>query len=242
MTQRIFLFVALGLLLAGGLASCKQLPWENYAQTGPDPNPKRMESPEAAAKSALEVLPQLLTAEQLKAGGFASAEELKNAELGRPLPFAVIGLDQLSREDSSLGKLLPPEPGSAGLIYPLNLGGEARYTIRVEAAGTQFQVAALGEREHLELLREATVSAQRRFGDSLASPAELRLLHLPGMNATFAAVKVGNTWWLLPDVNAPSRELGIERGQWYPAEKISPSLRRYAAILLESLKGQQLLR
>jgi hypothetical protein len=110
-----------------------------------------------SAESAVKKLRKLTTKENFKSMGFDSLDEVKSAELGKPLPVLIVRLDEL-RKYTPKGdpyKLLHPLPK---VIYGVTVKGEARCGVEVQKRDGKWEVSALGiagpARQYVEALKK----------------------------------------------------------------------------------------
>jgi hypothetical protein len=109
---------------------------------GPSPAPQSASSTEAA-KQGLETLRKLVNANNYRAMGFESLDELRSATLGDPLHVYLVRLDQLReyRPESDPDKLLT-DIGQE--LYPVVVGGAVRSSVLVAKEREHWSAVSFG--------------------------------------------------------------------------------------------------
>jgi hypothetical protein len=97
----------------------------------------------APAEQALKQLVQLATQDNFKTLGFESLEEVKDAELGRPLPVIMVRLDELReyKKGDDTYKLLHPIPK---VMYAVNVKGATRCGVEVQKRDGKWESSSFG--------------------------------------------------------------------------------------------------
>jgi len=109
------------------------------------------------AEKALKQLALLATEKNFKSLGFESLDEVRGAELGKPLPVIIVRLDELRefKPGDDPYAILHPIPK---VMYPVNVKGETRSGIEVEKFDGSWEAASLGmaatARRHAEALKK----------------------------------------------------------------------------------------
>lgn len=97
----------------------------------------------AEAQRALKQLEQLATRENFKSLGFESLEEVKQAQLGNPLPVIIVRLDELRayKDKADPYPLLHPIPK---VIYAVNVDGNVRSCVELEKLDGKWEGSSYG--------------------------------------------------------------------------------------------------
>lgn len=197
--MRSFLIVA-GLLL---LMGCSQ---EN-APKSPVPEPEK------AASDAVGILQKLVTDQNYKSFGFDSADEVKSAQLGQPLPVSVIGLDKLKNAQAGVApdSLLTQSPET---IYPVTVRGAVRSSVTIIHKAEGYAPASFGNAEIVKGL-----SRFRQAGNEF-------VLRIPAFNMYFLARRVENQVVLVPILDDP--RMKVKAGEAVPLPRLLELLRPLA--------------
>jgi hypothetical protein len=139
-TRTIIAIVALIIVVIVGYLILRQL------NVQPSQPPPQSDTSDAAAAQSLEVLRQLVTADNYQIMGFNSLEEVANAQLGQPLKLFRIQLDQLLTYAPESTDQPPVETLLVDVnrvMYPVTVNQEVRSSVAVEGVegkwiGTDF--------------------------------------------------------------------------------------------------------
>lgn len=191
-TSALFLFVA----------GCR----ENQQPQKPQPPAS---SPKEAASSAIQTLQQAVTAQNFRALGFESADEVKRAALGQPLTQFDIGLDQLKsyKEGANVNSLLS---ASADTIFPVTVNGQVRSAVIVSKREGGYVPATFGRAE--------IVKALSRFRQQ---PDDF-VIRIPALNMYFVGRRVENHVLMTPIIDDP--RIILKTGAAMPAEEVLKQL------------------
>jgi hypothetical protein len=135
----------------------------------------------APAEQALKQLAQLVNMENFKTLGFDTLEEVKDAELGRPLPIIMVRLDELReyKKGDDPYKLLHPIPK---VMYAVNVKGATRCGVEVQKRDGKWESSSFG-----------IAGPARHYADAVKkqameeSAASLFIIKVPALNQTYLA-------------------------------------------------------
>jgi hypothetical protein len=133
----------------------------------------------APAEKALKQLRDLATKENFKSLGFDSLEEVASAELGTPLPLALVRLDELReyKPKDEAYKLLHPLPK---VVYGVVVKGEPRCGLEVQQRDGKWETSALGlagpARQYVQALKKQAEKDQATV---------FFIIKVPALNETY---------------------------------------------------------
>lgn len=147
---------------------------------------------QAPARQAVQELAELATSDNFKSLGFNSLDEVKKAELGKPLPVVIVKLDELRdyKEGDDAYKLLHPIPK---VMYAVNVQGETRSGVEVEKQDGQWHASSFGAtplaRRHAEALKKQAAKdrAETFF-----------IIKVLALNRMYLAYQNDKGAWLIP--------------------------------------------
>jgi len=175
------------------------------------PPPPAMPQASEAASHALGVLRQLVTAENYRAMGFDSPDEVRQAEVGDPLPVANIELEDLRKYQ--------PGPDPASLIketnqtvYPVTVNGAVKSSLTLVKTATGYEPAAFGNSDVAKRL-----GRYRQAGGPKAI-----VVRVPALNFYFVGQQTPEGLVLTPIVSDP--RLRLAEGQPVAAEQVLTEL------------------
>lgn len=199
--MRVLVVLTLGILL---MTSCSK------PQNTPQPPAQQ---PQQAATNALAVLQKLVNDQNYKNLGFQSLDEVKQAQLGKPMEVFNLGLDKLKTYQAGQdpNSMLTP---SAETIYPVTVGGAVRTGVTIVHKEQGYEPSSFGNADIVKGL------ANYRQGESDF------VIRVPAFNMYFVARRVETRLVLVPIVNDP--RLKVEPGQATPVEVVIDQLRPYA--------------
>ncbi|MBI5352660.1 MAG: hypothetical protein HZB50_08505 [Chloroflexi bacterium] len=180
-------------------------------QAGPDSGSNGESSgppskdPQAAAEQALTVFQQLVNADNFKAMGFESVEEIKSAQLGQPLTVFRVPLDKLQ----SFSKDQNPEDllvDVGRVIYPVTFKEQVRSSIAVEGAGQEWRATDYGSPNLIRALTQFT-----------QSPTDF-IVQVPAFSLYFIAQRSDSGLVLTPIID--DVRFGLKAGEAIPASVI----------------------
>jgi hypothetical protein len=198
-----FLSLAGGLLLLFIIVGCRGS--ENPKPSSPQPD--------QAASDAMGVLQKLVNDQNYRAMGFDSVDQVKQAQLGRPLVVFNIGLDQLKsyQTGTNANSLLSK---SSETIYPVTVNGQVKSSITiVQKKEGGYQPASFGNAEVIKNL------SRYRSSEQAANDFVVRVLAL---NMYFLGKQVDNRTFLTPIIEDP--RLKLRPGEALPAEIVVQQL------------------
>ncbi len=174
--------------------------------------------PQEAASNAIGVLQKLVTDQNYRSFGFESADEVKEAQLGQPLPISTIGLDKLKSAQSGAepNSLLTTSPET---IYPVTVRGNVRSGVTVVHKGAGYEPASFGNAE--------IVKALSRYRQKEAAGNEF-VVRVPAFNMYYLARRVENQLILVPIVDDP--RLKVKAGESVPLQRLLEELRPLADV------------
>jgi hypothetical protein len=187
--------IGLALLLAAGCA-------RQESQVKPPPPAS---DPQSAATTALDTFRQLVNAQNYRTLGFESADEVKSATLGAPLPVYNIGLEQLKafKPETDANSLLA---SSAETVYPVVAAGQVRSSVTVIKAEGGYKPASFGNAEIVKAL-----SQYRGEGDSF-------VVRVPALSLYFIGRRADGKLTLTPIAEDP--RIKARPGEALPAGEI----------------------
>jgi len=174
--------------------------------TAESPKPPARE-PQQAASTALGVLQQFVTASNYQAMGFASAGEVKGAQLGSPLNLYNIGLDALRSYETStdVNKLLVLSNES---VYPVTVGGEVKSSVSIVKLENGYQVSSFGNAK--------AIASLARFRQ--AAPSDEFIVRVPALNIQFLGRRLEGRVLLVPTME--DSRLKVAVGEAVPLDVV----------------------
>jgi hypothetical protein len=168
--------------------------------------------PQEAASNAIGVLQKLVTAENYRSFGFESADEVKEAQLGQPLPVSTIGLDKLKSSQSGAepNSLLATSPET---IYPVIVRGNVRSGVTIVHKAAGYEPASFG---NAEIVKALSRYRQGQSGNEF-------VVRIPAFNMYYLARRVENQLILVPIVDDP--RLKVKAGEAVPLQRLLVELR-----------------
>ena len=178
---------------------------------GETPKPPSSQ-PQQAATDALGVLQKLVNQQNYRAMGFDSVDEVKQAQLGQPLPTFNIGLDQLKgyQTGANANSFLTQ---NSETIYPVTVNGQVKSSVTVVQKAGGYEPSSFGNAEIVKAL------SRYRTGENAANDFVVRV---PALNMYFLAKRVENRLFLTPIVDDPRLKLKV--GEEVPAEIVLEQL------------------
>ncbi|MCZ7541545.1 MAG: hypothetical protein M5U29_16855 [Anaerolineae bacterium] len=176
----------------------------------PDKEPPGQDTAQLAAEEALKTLEKLVTAENYAAMGFASLDEVAQAQLGVPMTVYRVQLDHLR-------EYTPGETDPVALLvdvsrqlYPVTVGEEVRSSVAVEESrevwrGTDFGAPGLMK----------ALSQYRQSDDDFA-------VHVGFLGLYFVGQRNEDGLWLTPLLDDP--DLGFVAGEPLAVEEVFRAL------------------
>lgn len=164
-----------------------------------------------AASGALGVLRQLVTAQNYRAMGFDSLEEVSRAKLGQPLNVNNIGLDRL-REYQPGGnpeELLSP---AADIVYPVVVDGAVKSSLTIVKKDGGYASSAFGNAD----------VAKRLWRYQPAATPDTFIVRVPALSIYFVGQRTSAGLLLTPIVSDP--RLRIPEGKPLPADLVLAQL------------------
>jgi hypothetical protein len=171
MRSSILVFVSAGLCLLSGLSPPRKILTEQAERYAKESRP--------TAQNALKQFEELVNGENFREQGFETAEEVKSAELGRPLPVVVIQLNEL-REYKPGDDPYPLMHMVHRVIYPVMVKGQVRSGLEVHEKDGQWQPSSFGLAE--SVVRYATARERHSAGDQTTS---YFLVKVPALNEIY---------------------------------------------------------
>jgi hypothetical protein len=107
-----------------------------------------------AAKDALTDFAELVTESNFASLGFASLEEVKDAELGQPLPVAMVRLDELQKYKDGDDPYALVHP-SHRVVYPVLVKGQVRSGIELHEKDGKWLATTFGLANSVKLYAQA---------------------------------------------------------------------------------------
>lgn len=200
--------------------------------------------PENAASKAFADLGKLITDENSQNFGFTSPEELKQAQLGKPMQIHYVKFDMLVNFKSS-----NPFPSmfekTKGYMFPILIEGKSKAVIIVTGEGDEWHISSI-EKDNYdhEMLKSKKLmdfipnASKVKMGpqtvDSSAvdtlkemkPKGKFSLVIVPGLGYELAAYNEDEKWNLMPLENYP--EGGILKGEVKSARQTMPRISAYA--------------
>lgn len=166
-------------------------------------------NPTEAATSAIRTFQQAVTAQNYRALGFESVDEVKTASLGPPLSQFDIGLDQLKsyKEGADANSLLS---ASSETIFPVTVNGQVRSSVIVSKREAGYVPATFG--------RADIVKALSRYREQ---PNDFAV-RVPALNMYYVGRRVENRLFLVPI--AEDTRTNLKPGVPLPAEDVLKQL------------------
>jgi hypothetical protein len=176
-----------------------------------EPKPPAQQ-PQEAATNAIGVLQKLVNQQNYKSLGFQSLDEVRQAQLGQPMPVYNLGLDKLKsyQAGEDPNSLLTP---SAETIYPVTVGGSVRTGVTIVHKERGYEPSSFGNADIVKRL-----SAYRQNEADVA-------VRIPAFNMYFVGRHVETRVVLVPIVSDP--RLKVQAGEATPLEVVVDQLRPY---------------
>jgi hypothetical protein len=104
---------------------------------------KMVDESRKPAEAALKQFAKLVNKDNFKSLGFKSVDEVKKAELGKPLPVLLVRLDELKayKEKGDAYKLLHPIPR---VVYAVLVKDQVRSGLEVQKQGDKWESSSFG--------------------------------------------------------------------------------------------------
>lgn len=170
-----------------------------------------MKTAEEAARKAIQSLPQLITEANYRSMGFRSLDEVKSAQLGTASQRRTVSYDQLLKYQPG-ASLRSFFAGEEQVVYPVQVGGQARTTLAVSRRGNNWLISSIGDAYLAELFDTAGPSFE--------------IISIPGLNMEFAGIAQGEEWTLIPAQDYP--QLQLTRGSRVESATALPLIAAYA--------------
>ncbi|WP_295127347.1 hypothetical protein [uncultured Chitinophaga sp.] len=144
-----------------------------------------MNSPQKALEVALRDLQQL-SDDNIKAFGFASVAEAKEAKAEEPVKLQVLSFDKLLAGDSSMANdSLNPlsrfeSTEQQELVYPLAVGGAVKSTVKITGMSERWQIAGFDQGHAAVVTNARKLSQGQAFG----------LVNIPGLQLAFIETSI----------------------------------------------------
>jgi hypothetical protein len=183
------------------------------SQQGKQPPPPSRQPQEAAIR-ALETFKGLVTAQNYKAMGFESEDEVRTATLGEPLPVYHIRLDQLREYQPNIdpNKLLT-DVGQ--MMYPVLAKEQVRSSLVIARAGDSWKEARYGGPNLGRALARVRAAHMATYQQPFTS---YRVVQIPGLNVYFLGRRVDNKLVLIPVLD--DARYNLKAGVAMPAEEV----------------------
>lgn len=196
--RSLVLAIALVILFAG-------------CQSKENPKPPSPQ-PQQAAQDGIGVLQKLVNDQNYRAMGFDSVDEVKQAQLGQPLPVFNIPLDKLKgyQPESDPKQLLVK---SSETIYPVTVNAQVKSSVTVVQNDAGYAPSSFGNAAIVKSL------SQYRQGSTAEGDFVVRV---PALNMYFLARWVDGKLMLVPIADDP--RLKLRPGEAVPAETALPQL------------------
>jgi hypothetical protein len=181
------------------------------SQRKSEPQPPAQQ-PQEAATNAIGVLQKLVNEQNYKSLGFQSLDEVKQAQLGQPLPVFNLGLDKLKSYQAGQdpNSLLTP---SAEAIYPVTVGGSVRTGVTIVHKEQGYEPSSFGNADIV-----------KRLASYRQSPDQF-VVRIPAFNMYFVGRRVETRVVLVPIVSDP--RLKVREGEATPLEVVVDQIRPY---------------
>jgi len=195
------------LILIGGLllitVGCRE-----SSETPKPPSPQ----PQEAANTAIGVLQKMVTDQNYRAMGFDSLDQVKQAQLGAPLPVFDLGLNQLKeyKPGTNPDTLLAQ---SSRTIYPVTVNGEVKSSVTINHGERGYQASSFGNADIVKSL-----SRYRRT----EAPGNDFVVRVPAFNMYYIGRRVDSRLLLVPIIEDP--RLKLKPGEAVPAETVLEQL------------------
>lgn len=178
-------------------------------QNKPEPPQPPSQQPEEAATTAIGVLQKLVTQDNYRSMGFDSLDQVKQAQLGSPMPVFDIGLEQLKgyKTGTDASSLLTQNPKT---IYPVTVNGEVKSSVTISHKAEGYQASSFGNADIVKRLSEY----RQPQGDFV--------VRVPAFNMYYVGRKVENRLLLVPIIDDP--RLKAKPGEAIPAENLLEQL------------------
>lgn len=151
-------------------------------------------TPEQAAKDSLQMLKKLVTPQIYRPLGFHSMDEVREAELGRPLHVYMVPLNQLRRYNADIDprKLLFD---THEVLFPVVFGSRVRSGVFVWEHNDAWQVVTYGRPRTTRAVADVREQWARTREANLAS---FIVVGIPALNLYFVARRSEKELWLAP--------------------------------------------
>jgi hypothetical protein len=180
------MLVILPLLYLSGCSNIgNQAMQNNSPNSGPQASSSQTQTSndeQTAAKQGLETLKKLVDAENYKAMGFESADEVKNATLGAPVKVFLVRLDQLReyQNGSDPNKLLTDINRT---VFPVLVRDQVKSSIAVEGQNGKWSAVSFGDADWIKKVAQTIPTPQ---------PATPVIVHVAFLNTYFVGQRVNN--------------------------------------------------
>jgi len=167
--------------------------------------------PGQAAREGLQTLQKLVNAQNFRAMGFDSQDEVKSAALGPQLPVFNVGLEQVKTftPGSDPNAVLTQ---SSETIYPVTVSGQVKSSITIVKKENGFQPASFGNADIVKRL------ARYREADTTGD----LVVRVPWLNLFFLGRKVENQLVLIPILD--DSRVNLKEGTAIPAQVLFEQL------------------
>ncbi len=176
----------------------------------PDKEPTGQDTPQQAAEEALKTLEELVTAENYAAMGFASPDEVAQAQLGAPMTVYRVQLDQLREYAPGETDPMALLVDVSRMLYPVTVGAEVRSSVAVEGPQGVWRGTDYGGPGLMKAL-----SQYRQRDDDFA-------VHVGFLGLYFVGQRNEDGLWLTPLLDDP--DLGFVAGEPLAAEEVFRAL------------------
>ena len=183
-------------------------------------------TPDDAAKSSLDVLQALASNSKLNSVLYLSSDEVKQLNVGRPIPLQELSYQILLKTDS-LQTLPPPPSELSRFLYPLEINNVPRTTALVSGNNNSWKLSSAGDNGYVALL-----SSQKAEGAS-----DISVVEVPGLGVNFLRYVINGAVIYVPDRDVPDAK--IVKGESMTEQQALQSLIQYAREF-ERLHGKEI--
>lgn len=177
-----------------------------------------MQQANEVATKSIQLLRQLVTAENAKAMGFKSLEEARLAKTEPPIPVYMVQLDELRtyKKGDDVATLLRDLHQE---IVPLSVNGQVRSSVIVEKVKNEWRPRSFGSPSLARLLSRAREAGAKTAGTPINS---FFAVHIAALRTYFIAHWSGSS--LLFTTVLDDAELNLAAGETIPADEALASL------------------
>lgn len=193
------------------------------------------ETPREAANAAIEALQKLTNEENFQNLGFNSLKEVKELEVGDPIPLKGIAYNKLLNfeEGSPINTLFEK---NKQFVFPLLFNEQVKTTVTVIKTDQGWVFNNFGGTIYTEIITNKRIFSG--WPDTLdVNIEDMNIISIPGLNIEMVGFNINNDWWLIPTFDNP--KIKVKQYSKLPAKELMPVIKSYA-IEFENEYGDQI--